>query len=66
MTLFKISYFLSSFIFQYPDSSIQRLRTGKAFSSIAPDIPQTSFNCQDQQYPGLYADPEADCQVPES
>ena len=42
---------------------VQRLRSGKGFSSLNPDIPQTSFSCNDQQYPGLYADPEAECQV---
>ena len=29
----------------------------------ADNIPETSFTCFSQQFPGLYADPEADCQV---
>ena len=27
------------------------------------DVPLTSFQCSDQQFPGLYADPEAQCRV---
>ena len=51
------------FFFLPESNHVQRLRSGKGFSSQSPDIPETSFNCNDQQYPGLYADPEAECQV---
>lgn len=30
---------------------------------IFSEPPETSFKCQDQNYPGYYADPEARCQV---
>lgn len=30
---------------------------------IFAEPPETSFKCQDQNYPGYYADPEARCQV---
>ncbi|XP_053686281.1 uncharacterized protein LOC128735820 [Sabethes cyaneus] len=30
---------------------------------IFPEIPNTSFNCNQQRYPGYYADVEAQCQV---
>jgi len=30
---------------------------------VLTEIPQTGFDCNAQTYPGIYADPEADCQV---
>ena len=29
----------------------------------ADNLPETSFKCADQQFPGLYADTEVDCRV---
>jgi hypothetical protein len=39
---------------------------GGRFESMfhkADNVPETSFTCSSQQFPGLYADPEADCRV---
>lgn len=30
---------------------------------IFREVPQTRFECEQQQYPGYYADPEAECQA---
>ena len=26
-------------------------------------VPDTGFDCGEQEYPGIYTDPQADCQV---
>jgi len=39
---------------------------GSRFESMfhkADNVPETSFTCSSQQFPGLYADPEVDCRV---
>ena len=39
---------------------------GGKFESMfhnADNVPETSFTCSSQQFPGLYADPEVDCRV---
>ena len=39
---------------------------GGRFESMfhkADNVPETSFTCSSQQYPGLYADPEVECRV---
>lgn len=39
---------------------------GGRFESMfhnADNVPETSFTCSSQQFPGLYADPEVDCRV---
>ena len=30
---------------------------------VYTSVPDTGFNCAQQEYPGIYADTQADCQV---
>ena len=30
---------------------------------VLASVPQTSFNCNTQKFPGIYTDVDADCQV---
>ena len=41
-------------------------RVRKSFQSVegpSPVVPVTSFGCSDQDFPGIYADQETNCQV---
>ena len=32
--------------------------------SVYASVPETGFDCNVQEFPGIYSDTEADCQVP--